>query len=127
MAMVETVWTLFVTIVNLWYSHQHGLRPWVSWADVHYEFSHVSQFPAVLNTQENILMTYLLWWTIPVSSVIFMAFFAFGQDAVREYKKCGSFVKYTVLRRPQDVDKLKNIVLPSYVCVFSFALQTFRF
>ncbi|KAK0184871.1 GPCR fungal pheromone mating factor [Armillaria mellea] len=112
MALVQTIWSIAVTIVNMWYSLTPGLRPWISWADVHWKFSHVSQFPALLNTKENILLTYLLWWTIPVSSLIFVAFFAFGQDALKEYRACFAWVKRVILRIP-EAEKKNLVLLPS--------------
>ncbi|TFK32930.1 hypothetical protein BDQ12DRAFT_670661 [Crucibulum laeve] len=38
--------------------------------------------PSVINAY------YVLWWTIPISTFLFMAFFAFGRDAIEEDRTC---------------------------------------
>ncbi|KAG6330734.1 hypothetical protein ID866_8354, partial [Astraeus odoratus] len=48
MAIVEMIWGLVVTSLNMWFTCQPGLRPWISWENVHQGFSQVAYFPTAL-------------------------------------------------------------------------------
>lgn len=93
MAVVQMVWNLLVTSLNMWFSCQHGLRPWISWKNVHTGFSQIAYFPTLLIPPSTLMWTYALWWVVPISSILFLVFFAFGQDSMREYRKCVSWMR----------------------------------
>ncbi|KAJ6535332.1 GPCR fungal pheromone mating factor [Mycena vulgaris] len=96
LALFQMSWGLAVTLGDMLFTFRGGLRPYTSWADVHSNFSRVAAFPTFLIPAQDLAYTYALWWTIPISSIAFFLFFAFGQDAMREYRACVSWV----LRRP---------------------------
>ncbi len=125
MALVQIFWGIFVTAVNMWFTMKGGLRPWTNWVDVHWDFSRVSQFPALFIPPTYWLYTYLLWWTIPISSILFWGFFSFGEDAMREYRACLSWIKRHIFRRPENSSKtnIVNVSLPSlYVAVYAYTI-----
>ncbi|KAJ7243441.1 putative fungal pheromone GPCR, STE3-type [Mycena rebaudengoi] len=78
MAIVQMVWATFVTGTNMWLSCRDGLRPWISWADVHSNFGRVAAFPRVFIPQEQWAWTYFIFWTVPLTALMFFAFFASG-------------------------------------------------
>jgi hypothetical protein len=96
LALFQMFWGLAVTLGDMLFTFRGGLRPYISWADVHSNFLRVAVFPTLFIPERDLQFTYMLWWTIPVSSVTFFLFFAFGQDAMREYRACLSWI----FRRP---------------------------
>ncbi|KAJ7743514.1 Rcb2.42 [Mycena maculata] len=64
---------------------QGGLRPYTSWAAVHFDFDRADTYPTALIPPAQLAWTYVQWWTIPCSGYSFFCFFAFGEDAEREY------------------------------------------
>ncbi|KAH7882765.1 GPCR fungal pheromone mating factor, partial [Phlebopus sp. FC_14] len=87
MAVTEIAWGSSLSAFNLYNNTHYGLRPWISWANVHSNFSRVDLYPTIellpsfLNTQ------YLFWWMMPASAYIFFLFFGFGEEARKEYSK----------------------------------------
>jgi pheromone a factor receptor len=109
MAVVQMVWLISVTIFTIWFNTAGvPLRPWLNWDFVHsdfwradpYENAYMPQF--VLNAQ------YALWLMVPASTFIFVAFFAFGNEAVAEYKACFAWFKKHVLKLNVDSDSKKS-------------------
>lgn len=86
LAVVQIVWGGFVVSINVWFSVRRRLRPWISWDDVHSNFSRVDKYPLIIIPELDLRWTYVGWWSIRISAFIFFVFFAFGQDAVRDYK-----------------------------------------
>ncbi|KAF9477438.1 fungal pheromone STE3G-protein-coupled receptor [Pholiota conissans] len=99
MSIVQMVWGSVVIAVNVWFTCRTGLRPWISWADVHFNFSRVGLFPIAFLPPSTLSPLYFSWWTIPASSLLFFIFFAFGQDAMKEYRSCFVWIKKTIFRR----------------------------
>ncbi|KAJ7034246.1 putative STE3-type G-protein coupled receptor [Mycena alexandri] len=96
LALFQMFWGLAVTLANMLFTFRAGFRPYTSWADVHSNFSRVAAFPTFIISVQDTRYTYALWWTIPISSVAYFMFFAFGQDAMKEYRACLSWI----FRRP---------------------------
>ncbi|KAJ6498400.1 GPCR fungal pheromone mating factor, partial [Mycena vitilis] len=61
------------------------LQPYTSWADVHSNFSRVAQFPAAVLPTDVLVLTYVLWWAIPVSGLIFFCAFSFSEEGAEQY------------------------------------------
>ncbi|KZP27528.1 fungal pheromone STE3G-protein-coupled receptor [Athelia psychrophila] len=99
MAVVEMAMGLAITTLDTWSNYQYGMRPWTSWADVHSNFGRIGQFPWILVPQSGRMWDLGMWWTIPLSSLIFFAFFGFGEEAVKEYGKCGAWIRRVVFRQ----------------------------
>jgi len=121
MSALQMFWSIAITSYTLWYTRSTSpVRPWTTWADVHSDFLRVDQYfsafmpPFILSTLN------VMWWFIPASTWIFVAFFSFGKEATDEYKKCFSWLKTNVLRRP-DLSKakssFKSLTLTSNKCV----------
>ncbi|TFK32932.1 pheromone A receptor-domain-containing protein [Crucibulum laeve] len=98
MAIVQMFWGVFIISINMWFTYRNGLRPWTSWEDVHFNFSRVGIFPTVLTPVSIQRWTYFIWWTMPITSVLFFAFFSFGQDAIKEYTACWRWVQRVIFR-----------------------------
>ena len=86
MSVVQMIWTVLVTSLNIWFSCQHGLRLWISWQNVHSDFSQIAYFPTALIPRESLRWTYALWWAVPFSALLFVVFFASGEEAMNEYR-----------------------------------------
>ena len=112
MAIVQMFWGAVVIGFNMWFTCRQGLRPWTGWADVHYNFSRVGLFPTLLFPPQVLLWTYFAWWTIPISSGLFFIFFAFGQDAVKEYGACFAWVRSKTFRHHED-EKVSSALRPA--------------
>ncbi|KAJ6629063.1 GPCR fungal pheromone mating factor [Mycena sp. CBHHK59/15] len=65
MALVQMLWASGVTAVDMAFTMRPGLRPWVSWADVHSNFGRVAVFPTAFIPAQTLLISYLIWWTVP--------------------------------------------------------------
>ncbi|KAG1718696.1 putative fungal pheromone GPCR, STE3-type [Suillus lakei] len=100
MAVVEMFWGLLVTSLNMWFTCQHGLRPWISWENVHDGFSQIAYFPSVIIPPTTLVWTYALWWVVPISGALFFVFFSFGEDAMKDYRKSLQWFRTMVLRSP---------------------------
>jgi len=124
MAMMQMVWSLCITISTLIVTSQTvPLRPWTHWADVHSDWLRVDKLSLVF-TPADVERSYaVLWWLIPISTFIFVGFFAFGKEAVDEYTKCIMWVKRRFL--PNSSSKGRKYEkhmdgLPVYRFVISF-------
>ncbi|KAF8707532.1 Pheromone A receptor, partial [Rhizoctonia solani] len=90
-----TAMTLFILVVTV---EDNGIRPWVSWDFVHADWMRVDQFAKILAPQYFWDRYLLTWYIIPITSVIFFAFFGFGQEAKAEYVKYFNWVKTRIFR-----------------------------
>ncbi|KAF8153838.1 GPCR fungal pheromone mating factor [Crassisporium funariophilum] len=118
MAIVQMFWGALLISSNMWFTCRNGLRIWISWEDVHFNFSRVGLFPEILIPEFVLRWTYFNWWTMPVSSFLFFVFFAFGQDALKEYGTCITWVRVVVFRRPQQSTSISSGLYKPTRCVF---------
>nr|UWI70529.1 pheromone receptor B3 [Pleurotus eryngii] len=93
MSLSQMIFAITGSSLHIAFSLKNGFRPWISWADVHSDWGRIGQFAKVLIPKEQWRYTYALWWTVPVTSVVFFVFFGFGSDAVQEYKAFAARVK----------------------------------
>ncbi|KAI0033047.1 GPCR fungal pheromone mating factor, partial [Vararia minispora EC-137] len=98
MSIVLMLWVLAVTSANVWFSSRTGLRPWISWDNVHSNWWQVGQFPQALMSQSDRTWVLALWWAVPVSAYINAMFFVFGEDALKEYRAWWMWIKDKALR-----------------------------
>ncbi|KDQ50566.1 hypothetical protein JAAARDRAFT_141725 [Jaapia argillacea MUCL 33604] len=101
----EMCWGILVTSLNMWFTFRHGILPWTSWDDVHFQFSGIGQFPTLFIPQSELAWTFFLWWTIPISAFLFFGFFSFGQESMRDYRACIAWFSRVILRRKPDDKK----------------------
>ena len=92
MAFAEIVITVVSTSVTLWFTTL-SLRPWTNWSDVHWDFSRIGSYPTVLIPPLIQNYYYATWYIVPFSSFVYFVFFAFGQEAMKEYALCGVWLR----------------------------------
>jgi hypothetical protein len=130
MALVEMILGTSFTAFNLSSNVSVGLRPWISWENVHSNFSRVGLFPTSVLLPHRITNMMIIWWTVPASSIIFFAFFGFEDEALKEYKKVWVWIKVKVFRRPISREKGKSFIggplLRSFKSTTSSSSRDFR-
>lgn len=116
MAIILMFWNVVITSYGLWFtSLSIPIRPWTTWEDVHYNFSRVDQFPEALIPKSLYRAFYIYWWSVPLSTFMFVGFFAFGKEATGHYKKLLGWIINKVLPR-SDLSTLKSPqFIPSFV------------
>jgi pheromone a factor receptor len=64
------------------------IQRWVSWANTHYDFSRVGQYPSVVwhENQLTVISIQLSRYFIIICALIFFAFFGFADEARRNYR-----------------------------------------
>ncbi|KAJ7085505.1 putative fungal pheromone GPCR, STE3-type [Mycena belliarum] len=113
MALSQMIWATFLTITNMVLTVGGGLRPWTSWADVHSNFGRIAVFPTVFIPETQWRWTYFIFWTVPLTALMFFAFFAFGQDAVKEYRAVFGAVR-RIAHLPEKEKAAPAHTLPSF-------------
>lgn len=108
MAVVEMIWNIAVTSYTLWFSTV-DMRPWTNWDDVHSNFSRIDLYATAFTPQIVLTNFYLIWWIVPTSTFIFVAFFAFGKDAVNEYTACIVWIRRKVLKQRIEQTTLGSV------------------
>ncbi|KAJ7195170.1 GPCR fungal pheromone mating factor, partial [Mycena pura] len=99
MTMVLGTWNATMTSIGVFVTYSDGLRPWTSWSDVHSNFSRI-QFYSLDQLSNGLLVyTYLLWAAVPISSLLFFAFFSFGEDSKKEYGHLFRWIRRCVLQQ----------------------------
>lgn len=100
MSVTQMFWSIIVTAYTLWFTvNSVPMRPWTTWSDVHSNFSRIDLFATAFTPQIVVTSYYVLWWLVPASSFIFVAFFAFGKDAIEEYKTYIRWIRIHILRQ----------------------------
>ncbi|KAF9221758.1 fungal pheromone STE3G-protein-coupled receptor [Gyrodon lividus] len=100
MAILEMIFGVLVISIDMWFSLRGGLRPWISWQNVHSNFLEIAYFPLVFLPKTTLSWTFALWVEIPIASVFFFGFFAFGQEARKEYSATFIWIRRNILRLP---------------------------
>lgn len=130
MSAVQMVISLAFSAYTLWFTATSvPMRPWTTWADVHSDFLRVDQYPDALVPPEIKRAYYVLWWLIPVSTLIFIGFFSFGRDARTEYNKFFTAVRSKALRTKSSKEPAFETVTiqrpkPIHVSTLSRSLQS---
>jgi pheromone a factor receptor len=118
LAFVEMISTLTLNLYVFIYSVMNvGLRPWISWQNVHSNFGRIAQYPTAIMPAKDRSLVLGTWALMPIGAFCFWAFFAFGEEASTEYKKWWRSFRRTVLRQ-SDVETRNttgNVSLPSFV------------
>ncbi|KAI0250420.1 GPCR fungal pheromone mating factor [Lactifluus subvellereus] len=68
---------------------KQGLKPWVSWADVHSHYSVIRQFPSIVwkHNLYSALGIEMFRWSLVLCAFIFFAFFGFAEEARHNYRR----------------------------------------
>ncbi|KAJ7061156.1 Rcb2.42 [Mycena amicta] len=119
MALVQMLWATAITVFNMFFTiSTTGVRPWISWADVHSDFGRIGVYPRAFTPESFRRPTFFTFWAVPATAFIFFIFFAFGQDAVKEYKAVVGVVR-RVARIPEKEKKQQRLQsIPSFVTRF---------
>jgi len=114
MSVTLMLWGTVLTSFMLWVNTRYGLRPWVSWENVHSNWNRVNAYPWAMMSPQDRRIALLIWWAIPVSTVISFIFLGFGEDVLREYRKVGSAVMSILQSRvlPKRKEKFRQVMLP---------------
>ncbi|KAI6002477.1 STE3-domain-containing protein [Pisolithus orientalis] len=64
------------------------IQPWISWANTHYDFSRVAQYPSVVWQAESSMAVSLQMsrWLYVACAFVFFGFFGFADEARRNYR-----------------------------------------
>lgn len=90
LAAVELFFTIPITSYGIYLNVSAApLNPWISWANVHYGYSKVDQYPAILwRSDYNTVVAFgLSTWSAPFCALVFFGFFGFAEEARRNYAK----------------------------------------
>lgn len=92
MASVDLILTVplatYVLVANT-----HGLQPWISWENVHYDFSRVDQIPALLwKSMPGGTLIDLQRWFVVMGAFVFFLLFGFADEAKKHYRAAFSSV-----------------------------------
>lgn len=99
MAVVEMIIGVASTSATLAFSVKWDMRPYTNWADVHWNFSRIDLYATLFTPPFVLRFYYGIWWIVPISSFIFFLFFAFGQEAMKEYGACAAWFRAHIMRR----------------------------
>ncbi|EIW57115.1 uncharacterized protein TRAVEDRAFT_105078, partial [Trametes versicolor FP-101664 SS1] len=108
LALIEMFASAAAVSATLGFSVIWDMRPWTNWADVHWDFSRVDTFPTPFLPPFIYRFYYACWWIAPVSAYLFCAFFAFGQEAMGEYKAYALWVWTRVFRQTPRAKSMKS-------------------
>jgi len=109
MAALQMVWSITVSSYALWFTTMaEPLRPWTTLSDVHSDWNRIDLFPALYTPPFVDKAYYVLWWLVPVSTFGFVAFFAFGKDAMDEYSKFFAWLRVKVFRHSSNAKSSKG-------------------
>ena len=110
------------------YLNSHGIQlaPWISWENVHYNFSRVEFVPSIIwrsipafNTSVE-----LTRWLFPVSAFLFFALFGFASEAQKQYRTLFRRCHKALVRKSTTSKPSKTPYLPRSVFFFgSFSAQ----
>jgi len=81
------------------------LYPWISWANVHYGYSQVNLYPALVwrSDRNSVVAFGLSTWAAPFCALLFFGFFGFAEEARKNYVKLWSALPRRVcLSRPSS-------------------------
>lgn len=89
LALSEMLSTVPISIYSIYIANKGvQIQPWISWADMHYNFSYVGQIPAVVWTSDPNyrLSVEFTRWLFPASGFVFFFLFGLGSEARKSYR-----------------------------------------
>ena len=120
-AIFEIIWDTSTNIYVIYFNiHLTGLRPWISWENVHSNFSRVGTFPHFLIPSSLMTQFTWQWWIIPISCLFFVIFFGFGEEAMADYRKAITLLCHAVSH--PFIKPRASSELPIHRCCLSSSL-----
>jgi hypothetical protein len=85
----EMLFTIPLGTYYIVYNAKGGIEPWVSWADMHKDYSSVLQIAGFIWKNDSSAVTglELYRWSLIVCSFVFFAFFGFADEARQHYRR----------------------------------------
>ncbi|KAI0297994.1 pheromone A receptor-domain-containing protein [Russula brevipes] len=85
---MDILGTIPIGTYYLVYNVQQGVRPWVSWADTHSNYSRVVQVPGFIwqSDPSTVQVLEMFRWSLVVCAFLFFAFFGFAREARQNYR-----------------------------------------
>jgi pheromone a factor receptor len=74
------------------------LLPWISWNNVHHNFSDVGQFPLIIIPQDRLPAMWAFWSAQPVSALVFFLLFGPTAQALNDIVTAWRWVKKRIGR-----------------------------
>ncbi|KAI0370946.1 STE3-domain-containing protein [Pilatotrama ljubarskyi] len=108
LALIEMFASAGAVSATLGFSVVWDMRPWTNWADVHWDFGRIDTYPTPFLPPFIYRFYYACWWIAPVSAYLFCAFFAFGQEAMKEYRGYAMWVWTRVLKQKPRTSSTKG-------------------
>lgn len=70
------------------------VQPWISWSNIHYDFSRVELIPSLVWRMDSRLVVALELgqWLNPICALLFFLFFGLAEEARRHYKQAFWFL-----------------------------------
>lgn len=96
LAMTEICATTPFAVFVIWLNATAApIGPWRSWADTHFNYSRVEQFPAVVWRQDHLAVVSMEFsrWITPLCSFTFFAFFGFAHESMRHYRLIWNYLR----------------------------------
>ncbi|KIN98845.1 hypothetical protein M404DRAFT_824953 [Pisolithus tinctorius Marx 270] len=93
LACIEMSSTVPISIVSLYISNEAvPIQPWISWDNVHYNFSHVGLYPTVIwrSDPSYVAAVEMSLWLFPACALLFFTLFGFAAEARKHY--CAAFL-----------------------------------
>ena len=88
LASVEILFNIPIALYVIILQSRVPLNPYISWENVHYDFSHVQQIPSLIwrsTLQEQIAVEMPRWATV-FCAFVFFSFFGFADEAKKNYR-----------------------------------------
>ncbi len=88
LACIDMAFNVPLTVLNIFINNDGvQMSPWVSWANTHYNFSHVEQIPSQFwrTNRAFVVSAELGRWIFPCCGLIFFALFGFAEEARKHY------------------------------------------
>jgi hypothetical protein len=113
LATVEICCTIPISSYFLYTDTFHLLTPWISWSNIHFNFSRVDLIPAVLwrSNHAQLVAVELSRWVLPLCSILFFALFGFAEEAQRHYRMFYCWIA----KKSGTYPLVKRLGLTSYV------------
>ncbi|KAI0341208.1 STE3-domain-containing protein [Trametopsis cervina] len=132
LATTELLCTTPIAAYGMWLNIQNSpISPWISWADTHFNYSQVDQYPALLwRASRNTVISFeMTRWSPVFCGIVFFAFFGFAGEARRHYREIFVHARTTMQRPFKKVTTGKQCPdspLPSYAVHTDSVSLTFK-
>lgn len=106
LATIELCCTTPTALYGMWLNLEDSkVQPWISWADTHWHYSKVDQYPALLWRMDRIgaIGFELTRWAPVACAFIFFGIFGFADEARRHYRYAFGSARRLLARRVPNI------------------------